>query len=110
MSQKVLWWGSITVAVIATLAPDLFAYYALVLLVIGLVDGFMNPMEDFATRVGYYVLAALLPAIADNLDVIPTVGAPLNDLLDNFAVAIAGTAIANFCVAVFKGLTAAGDD
>ena len=110
MSQKVLWWASIAVAVIATLAPDLFAYYALVLLAIGLVDGFMNPTEDFATRVGFYVLAALLPAIADNLDVIPTVGASLNGFLDNLAVVIAGTAIANFCVAVFKGLTAAGDN
>ena len=110
MSQKVLWWASIAVAVIATLAPDSFAYYALVLLAIGLVDGFMNPTEDFATRVGFYVLAALLPAIADNLDVIPTVGASLNGFLDNLAVFLAGIAIASVLLATYNNVIAAGDN
>ena len=110
MLQKVLGYGMVVVCLAATFAPDAFEYYGLVLVLIGLVGGFMAPIEDVATRVAYYVLAVALPGIADNLDVIPAVGTYLNGFLDNLAVVIAGTAIANFCVAVFKGLTAAGDN
>ena len=83
--QKGLMWGSVVVAVAATFAPDLFEYYALVLVVLGLAMGFTNPIEDVATRVAMYVLAVLLPQIADNLDVIPVVGDGVDNILGTSA-------------------------
>ena len=111
MLQKIiLRWVPLAVAVIATFVPDSFAYFALVLVVLGLISGFMNPIGDVATRVAYYVLAVALPKIADSLDVIPAIGGYLNGILDNFAVVIAGVAIANVCVVVYNSLMAAGGD
>ena len=110
MLQKVLMWGSVVVAAAATFAPDAVGFYALVLVVLGLAMGFTNPIEDVATRVAMYVLAVLLPTIADNLDVIPVIGEYLNGILSQFAVVIAGAAIANFCLVLYNGLMAAGDD
>jgi hypothetical protein len=108
--QKGLMWGSVVVAVAAAFAPDLFGYYALVLVVLGLAMGFTNPIEDVATRVAMYVLAVLLPTIADNLDVIPVVGEYVNGFLSQFAVVIAGVAIMQVCLVLKNGLMAAGDD
>ena len=108
--QKGLMWGSVVVAVAATFAPDVFGYYALVLVVLGLVMGFTNPIEDVATRVAMYVLAVYLPTIADNLDVIPVVGSYVNDFLSQFAVVIAGVAIMQVCLVLKNSLMAAGDD
>jgi hypothetical protein len=102
--EKAVMYGSVLVAVIAAAAPDVFAHFALVLVVLGLVAGFMRPIEDVSTRVAYYVLAAMLPYIADNLDAIPTLGAYAGGFLDQLAVFIAGVAIANVFVVLVKGL------
>ena len=104
MLTKVVMYGSVLVAVIAAVAPDVFAYFALVLVLLGLVAGFMRPIEDVPTRVLYYVLAAALPSIADNLDAVPGIGAYANSFLDQLAVFIAGVAIANLFIAMVKGL------
>ena len=108
--QKGLMWGSVVVAVAAAFALGGFGYYALVLVVLGLAMGLTNPTGDVATRIAGYVLAVFLPEIADNLDVIPAVGEYLNGILSQFAVVIAGAAIANFCLVLYNGLMAAGDD
>ena len=108
--QKGLMWGSVVVAAAATFAPDAFGYYALVLVVLGLVMGFTNPIEDVATRVAMYVLAVLLPTIADNLDVFGVAGEYLNGILSQFAVVNAGVAIMQVCLVLKNGLMAAGDD
>ena len=63
MLGKVLMWGSLAVAVLAHFMPDL-TNFALVLVALGLVSGFMNPIADVATRIAYYVLAVALPDIA----------------------------------------------
>ena len=110
MLQKVLLWGSVAAAVIATFAPDSFAYFALVLVALGLVSGFMNPIADVATRVAYYVLAFALPTIADSLDAIPAIGSYVNGILDNLAVVIAGVAVAQVLLLVVNQLKAAGDN
>ena len=102
--QKAVLYGSVLVAAIAAVAPDVFAYFPLVLVLLGLVAGFMRPIEDVPTRVLYYVLAAALPSIADNLDAVPGIGAYANSFLDQLAVVVAGVAIANFIVAMVKGL------
>ena len=123
MSQKGLLWGSVVVAALATLLPDVFAYYALVLVLLGLVMGLANPIEDVATRLAMYVLAVLLPVIADAggdpargtpndgvLMDIPYLGEFLVGFLGNLATVIAGVAIASFLLVLYKGLMAAGDD
>ena len=102
--EKAVLYSSVLVAVIAAVAPDVFAYFPLVLVLLGLVAGFMRPIEDVPTRVLYYVLAAALPSIADNLDAVPGIGAYANSFLDQLAVVVAGVAIANFIVAMVKGL------
>ena len=110
MLQKGLLGGSIVVAAAATFAPDAFGSYALVLVVLGLVMGLANPIEDVAARIAIYVLPVLLPRIADNLDVIPVAGEHLNGILSQFALVIAGVAIANFCFVLYNSLMAAGND
>ena len=123
MSQKGLLWGSVVVAALATLLPDMFAYYALVLVLLGLVMGIANPIEDVATRVAMYVLAVFLPIIADAggdpargtpndgvLMDIPVLGEFLVGFLGNLATVIAGVAIASFLLVLITGLMAAGDD
>jgi hypothetical protein len=102
--EKAVMYGSVLVAVIAAAAPDLSAYFPLVLVILGLVAGFMRPIEDVSTRIAYYVLAAMLPGIADNLDVVPVIGAYANGFLDQLAVFIAGVAIANLFAVLVKGL------
>ena len=104
MLAKAVMYGSVLVAVIAAVAPDVFAYFPLVLVLLGLAAGFMRPVEDVSGRVAMYVLAAMLPGIADNLDVVPVIGAYANGFLDQFAVFIAGVAIANLFTVLAKGL------
>jgi len=123
MSQKALLLVSVVVAAVATLLPDMFAYYGLVLVLLGLVMGIANPIEDVATRVAMYVLAAFLPAIADAggdramgtpndgvLMDIPVVGEFVVGFLGNLATVIAGVAIMSFLLVLWTGLMAAGDD
>ena len=123
MSQKTLLLVSVVVAAVATLLPDMFAYYGLVLVLLGLVMGIANPIEDVATRVAMYVLAAFLPAIADAggdramgtpndgvLMDIPYVGEFVVGFLGNLATVIAGVAIMSFLLVLWTGLMAAGDD
>ena len=104
MLAKAVMYGSVLVAVIAAVAPDVFAYFPLVLVLLGLVLGFLKPMEDVSARVAFYVLAAVLPGIANNLDVVPVIGAYANGFLDQLAVFIAGVAIANLFTVLAKGL------
>jgi hypothetical protein len=104
MLVKASMYGSVLVAVIAAVAPDVFAYFPLVLVLLGLVLGFLKPMEDVSARVAFYVLAAALPGIANNLDVVPVIGAYANGFLDQLAVFIAGVAIANLFTVLAKGL------
>ncbi len=110
MLQKGLLGGSIVVAALATFGVGPVDSYTLVLVVLGLAMGFTNPIEDVATRVAMYVLAVYLPTIADNLDVIPVAGEYVNGILSQFAVVIAGVAIMQVCLVLYKGLMAAGDD
>ena len=52
MLQKVLTWGSLAIAVIAAFT-DAIPMVPLILVVLGLIGGFMNPLEDVGTRVAY---------------------------------------------------------
>ena len=121
MVQKVMWWGAVAVVALAALEMGPVESYALVLMLLGLVSGFMYPIEDVTTRIASYVLAVLLPSIADAggergvpndgvlLDV-PFIGPVVHGFLVNFALVIAGVAIASVLLAVYNGLMAAGDE
>ena len=99
-SNQILLILSIVVALGATVVPDVMPYWPLALIVLGLVNGFMNPMADAATRVAYTVAAIAIPTLADGLDAIPVAGAYLNSIIDNLMVAVAGAVIANFILVV----------
>jgi len=99
-SNQILLILSIIAALGASVVPDVMPYWPLALIVLGLVNGFMNPMADAATRVAYTVAAIAIPTLADGLDAIPVAGAYLNSIIDNLMVAVAGAVIANFILVV----------
>ena len=102
MVGKIILYGAVLVAAVATVAPDVTAYYGLILVGVGLVGGFMKPLEDVNHRIAYYVLAAVLPGLADSLDAVPVAGAYVNGFLDQIAVFIAGVALANVMLQIVK--------
>ena len=104
MLGKILIYGSVIIAALATVLPDLGLPYALILVALGLVSGFVNPIADVTTRIAYYVLAVALPGIADQADAIPVVGMYVNGFLDQMAVVIAGVAIASVLLALIGQL------
>ena len=53
MLGKILIYGSVIIAALATVAPDLGVPFALVLVVLGLVSGFVAPITDVTTRIAY---------------------------------------------------------
>ncbi|MBT5684118.1 MAG: hypothetical protein HOI74_18300 [Gammaproteobacteria bacterium] len=101
-SNQILLILSIVAALGASVVPDVMPYWPLALIVLGLVNGFMNPMADAATRVAYTVAAIAIPTLADGLDAIPVAGAYLNSIIDNLMVAVAGAVIANFILVVIN--------
>ena len=101
-SNQILLILSIVVALAATVVPDVMPYWPLALIALGLVNGFMNPMADAATRMAYTLAAIAIPTLADGLDAIPVAGAYLNSSIDNFMVAVAGAVIANFILVVIN--------
>ncbi len=71
-------------------------YWPLLLVLLGLVHGFMSREADTMIILMVLVAAVALPQIANSLDAIPAVGTYLNSIIDNFAIGIAGYAIAHF--------------
>ena len=72
-------------------------WFILILMAIGLVHGLMSPVTDHASQALAIVAAFAFPRLADTLDSIPAVGMYLNQFVDQFAIAIAGYAIAALC-------------
>ena len=90
----------ILVAILAVFVEQVGAHAGLALVVLGLISGFMNPVADVAGRMAYTVAAVAMPTVANSMDAIPAVGAPLNAIIDNIAVMLAGMVVANFLLAV----------
>ena len=99
----------VVVAIAAVFVGQVTAYSALILVALGLVSGFMSPMADAASRMAYTVAAVAMPTLANSLDVIPAVGAPINAIIDNIAIMIAGMVVANFLLAVKDAVMPSGD-
>lgn len=90
----------ILVAILAVFVEQVGAHAGLALVVLGLISGFMSPVADMVGRMAYTVAAVAMPTVANSMDAIPTVGAPLNAIIDNIAVMLAGMVVANFLLAV----------
>ena len=86
---------SLAVAVIAVFVPEV-TWWPLILVLLGLVQGFASREMDRTMILTVLVAAVVLPQIANSLDAIPAIGSYLNAIVDNFAIAIAGYAIAHF--------------
>ena len=82
----------ILVAIISAFVP--LEWWPLILLLIGLVHGFGGQEKDPVIVVSVVLAAIAFPTIANNLDAIPVIGAHLNTIIDQFAIAIGGYAIA----------------
>ena len=95
-SKQILVILSVVIALAATVLPDVMPYWALTLVAVGLINGFMNPLGEMMARMAYTVAAVAIPTIANSLDAIPMVGAPLNLMIDNIMISVAGMVIANF--------------
>ena len=94
-SNQILTILSVLIALGATIVPDIMPYWALILVTVGLVSGFLNPLPDMLSRLAYTVAAVAIPTIANSLDAIPVVGAHVNMLIDNIMISVAGMVIAN---------------
>jgi len=101
-SNQILLILSIVVALAATVVPDVIPYWPLALIALGLVNGFMNPLADAATRMAYTVAAIAIPTLANGLEAIPVAGAFLNMMIDNIMVSVAGLVIANFILVLIN--------
>ena len=85
---------SLAVSIIAVFVA--LDYWPLVLVLLGLIQGFASREMDRTMILTVLVAAVVLPQIANSVDAIPMIGSYLNAIVDNFAIAIAGYAIAHF--------------
>ena len=88
------------ISIVSVFFAELAAYSGLLLVIFGLVSGFVSPIADLTGRMAYTVAAVAMPVVANSLDVIPGIGMHLNAIIDNIAIMIAGMVIANFLLAV----------
>ena len=99
----------IVVAIVAVFVEQVAAMSGLVLVILGLISGFMSPAADMLGRMAYTVAAVAMPTAANALDAIPAVGAPLNALIDNMPIMPAGMVVANFLRAVKDSAAGSND-
>ena len=99
----------VVVAIAAVFVGQLAAYPALILVVLGLASGFMNPTADMTGRMTYAVAAVAIPTAANQLGAVTAVGAPLNSIIDNIAVMITGMVVARLLLAVKDSVMASGE-
>ena len=88
------------ISIVAVFFAELAAYSGLLLVIFGLVSGFVSPVADLTGRMAYTVAAVAIPVVANSLDVIPGISAHLNAIIDSIAIMIAGIVIANFLLAI----------
>ncbi|MDO7636631.1 MAG: hypothetical protein MUQ60_12030 [Porticoccaceae bacterium] len=91
---------SLIAAVLATFLVS-FEYWALILVVLGLAHGVVQPVDDSATKALLIVAAVGFPTIANSLDAIPVIGAHLNLIIDHFALSIGGYALSTLALDVW---------
>ena len=108
MVNRILPLLSLIAALLASFVSG-FEHWALILVVLGLVHGFTEPVTDSATTAMLIVAAFAFPTLADSLDAIPVVGANLNAIIDHLALAIGGYAISTLALDLYGRIMPAGD-
>ena len=78
-------------------------WWALILVLLGLLSGFLSPLTDMAARTGYTVAAIALPTIADALDAIPMAGSYLNALSITLPSLLPVSSSPTFCWSLSRG-------
>ena len=107
-ADKILTIVSLLVAILAVFVA--LDYWALILVLLGLLSGFMNSESDPVQRMVLLVASIGLPVVANQLDAIPVVGGYVNSIIDNIAIAISGMVIANFIMAMVDRVKPASGD
>ena len=85
-------------------------WWPLILLLLGIINGFIAPLADMLTRTAYTVVAAALPTIANSLEAIPEAGTYLNAIFDNIALMIGGVVIANLLLVIVSVVMGSDSD
>lgn len=85
-------------------------WWPLILLLLGIINGFIAPLADMLTRTAYTVVAAALPTIANSLEAIPEAGMYLNAIFDNIALMIGGVVIANLLLVIVSVVMGSDSD
>ena len=92
-ADKILTIVSLLVATLAVFVA--LDYWALILVLLGLLSGFMNSESDPVQRMVLLVAAIALLVVANQLDGIRVVGGHVNSIIDNIAIPISGSVIPN---------------
>jgi hypothetical protein len=102
MNERIFLIALIALAVLASIPqiPLDAQIWGALLVIVGLVAGVTASYEDMTQRLLVYVIAAVLPTIANSLDAIWVVGHWVNMLLDNFAIGLQGMALGLFAMAL----------
>ena len=101
MTDRILVSLLVVVAILAAIPQAMFLPWGIVLVLLGLIAGAMGKAGDTTDRIVIYVAAFALPVFSDSLDVIPTIGPWVNQVLDHLATGIQGMAVAIFVVAIY---------
>ena len=94
----------VAVAILASIPQIMFAFWGIILVVLGLIAGGVGKSGDTTDRIVIYVAAIALPVFSNSLDLIPTIGPWVNQVLDHLATGVQGMAVAIFLVAVYGKL------
>ena len=100
--EKSLMAVMVLVAIVASVVA--IPYSALILILLGIVAGSVNPVTEILERTAYLIVAVAGPQAADNLDAIPVVGSIVNTSIDGIAIAAAGMWAASFIIALIWGV------
>ena len=101
-SERILMSLLVVVAILATIPQAMGVPWGIALVLLGLVTGGMGTLGGSAAeRTLIYVLAVALPGFSDSLDVIPTIGPWVNQVLDGIATGIQGVAVAVIVMALY---------
>ena len=104
-SDRILLILIVVVSILAAIPQiaSTFAMWGLVLVLLGLIAGFMGGYgSDMTQRILIYVAAAFIGGIANSLDSIMVVGPWLNAVIDNMQIGIRGIAVAVFMLAMYE--------
>lgn len=103
--ERILVYLLVVVAILAAIPQSaMFLPWGIFLVLLGLIGGLRGESGDAADRTVIYVAAFALPVFSDSLDVIPTIGPWVNQVLDHFALGIQGMAVAIFVMAIYGRL------